>query len=252
MFNNEYFEPTSIEKCILLTPRAHITSKEFEISIPRLMPKLEKLPPITKNEPTNESSHVLNKTSMAKNVSTANFLKAKAMTDYRSWMFGQIYKMTHSHCITETEVVPVGGSYAKPPFKERVDEMETSEVTSPSPTIKTSPPAIRNAVVKDLPDFVFKPFEQNGVSRPINFPFSSMDLKHDHLVDSRGDGHPPQPHRKHVHPIIKPFQFFNVKYEGLNDRVIKYGHEMIGCFVSGDLNDFRIMHIPDIIPMKGD
>lgn len=222
MFNNKHYEVTSLEKCVLLDPKKHITSKEFNIRIPRLMPKLPFTPPTSWTESTGEKK-ILNKIEISQSVKLSNFIKSKSMTDYRSWYFGQIYKMSHSEGVTDTEIIPESGTYDASPIPTRV-----------------------------YPE-IFDPLDRDGIKpRPVTWKMIKTNLKHDHLIDSDGDGHSEQPHLVHSHPITKPFQFFNVKYEGLNDREIKFGKEMIGCFISGDLNDFRINHIPDLIPMKGD
>lgn len=226
MFNNKQYEVTSMEKCVLLDAKKHITSKEFNIRIPRLMPKLPFTPPTSWTETTGKSN-LLNKVEINSTVKMSNYLNSKSMTDYRSWIFGQIYKMSHSEGVTDTEIVPEDGSFT----------------VSPAPT-------------RTYPEILY-PLKLNGIEpRPASWNFISMDLTHDHLytghVGTPQIRHLPAPHSKHAHPITKPFQFFNVKYEELNNREIKFGKEMVGCFISGDLNDFRINHIPDVIPMEGD
>lgn len=68
---------------------------------------------------------------------------------------------------------------------------------------------------------------------------------------------PPHPvphpgHEPHNHTCSKPIKIFDVKYEELNNKTISAGHEMVGVFVSGDIRDFRIIHIEGVIPQDGD
>lgn len=56
------------------------------------------------------------------------------------------------------------------------------------------------------------------------------------------------PHPPHTHKIVKPFEFKDMKYEGLNNIKIKNGTKMIGIFVGGNVDDFYVTFIPDVIP----
>lgn len=226
MFNNNDFNVTNIEKCNLVSPQSHITEKNFKVRIPRLMPKIEMAPPVEKEISTGKNL-IKNKVNVKEKIESTNYIEAKSMTDYRSWMFGQIYKMSHSLGVTETEITPISGNHQTNIFEERVDK-------------------------NDEPDFIFKPYEKYKIKRPISFNAASTFLKHNHLIHSTEGPHGELPHESHAHDINKPFQFFNVKFEELNNRVIKFGKELIGVFISGDLNDFRIIHIPEMIPQKGD
>ena len=243
MYSNQLFQPTSMEKCLLCDNNKLITSKVFKVYIPRLMPKItfsvanESKDDVPKKLLQNDVSDVKAK------INTANHLTCKTMTDYRSWHFGQIYKMTKSDSQTETEVVEEGapGGDAFGTVNHNNDHI-TGEVVVEK---RDNDDLVVTKGYKD-------PFEINGQSRPLSWSNSAKKQKHDHLKDSRGDGHPPQPHVPHVHPIKKPFQFINVKYEELNNINIQFGKEMVGTFISGDLNDFRILHIPDVIPQEHD
>jgi len=243
MYSNQLFQPTSMEKCLLCDSQKLITSKVFKVYIPRLMPKISFSTPVVVNKPVSKSLLNNEVSDVKSEIETANHLVCKTMTDYRSWHFGQIYKMTHSDSQTETEVVPEGAPGGSPfgPVNHDGEHMTGRVIVEE----RDNEDLVVSKGYKD-------PLAINGVSRPLSWSNSVKKQKHDHLKDSRGDGHPPQPHKPHVHPIKKPFQFFNVKYEELNNINIKFGKEMVGTFISGDLNDFRILHIPDVIPQEHD
>lgn len=91
---------------------------------------------------------------------------------------------------------------------------------------------------------VFEMVSSVGITQPAkedpdNAPWNCPVTKSPHVVN-------------HVHEIEKPHEFHEMKYETLNDITIGNGTEMIGIFIGGDLFDFRIIHIPGVIPQRGD
>lgn len=229
MFNNEKFKISTFEKCKMVDDEKHITAKEFKVYIPRLMPNIEMGEP--EEEDIDLDVDLLgNDPGIDDTITTANYIEAKSMTDYRSWLFGQVYEMTHSEGATEIE------------HEEGDDGSDFVESIFPT---------------REHPDDdILDPFGENGVDRPEDVSLDPLipGLQHIELNVGHvgGTPHAPEPHDNHQHPIEKPFQFFNMKFEELNNIQIEYEKEMIGCFISGDLNDFRITHIPDVIPQEGD
>ena len=220
MFNNVDFQITSVEKSILVSSEKHITDTLFKVYIPRLMPKIALSPPTEKEEDTGKDL-IINEDKdsfIEEEIETQNYLQVRSMTDYRSWLFGQIYKMSMSASQTDTEVEPD----PEAPQKD-ASQFDTREYPE-----DWKPP-------EDPHDF-------EGVDRPYE--------DYVEIPKIMVTGHDGPPHPNHTHPISEPFQFFNVLFEELNDVEVYFGQEMIGCFISGDLNDYRVIHIPGAIPQK--
>lgn len=56
------------------------------------------------------------------------------------------------------------------------------------------------------------------------------------------------PHPPHEHMIKKPFKFYDMVYETLNDESISKGAKLICGFMGGNIYDVKVVYIPDIIP----
>ncbi|MGL6132384.1 MAG: hypothetical protein ACRCZ9_12300 [Fusobacteriaceae bacterium] len=132
------------------------------------------------------------------------------------------------------------------PTEEAVQAKSSSLANSYSGTMSLS---IGNCVVaKSMTDYRIYHFGQ---------VFETSGTKHTTemtVVEEKpaGPGPHDHPHIEHNHEMAKPIEIYDMKYEQLNKITINKGHKMIGVFVSGDINDFRIIHIEDVIPQDGD
>lgn len=163
-------------KCYLVDDTADITSKSFKVYIPTLMGQSQNKFGTGSEKPLSINKQLMrNDAPVNSTIQSQNFIVAKAMTDYRSEHFGQVF---------ETSGVE-----------------HTSEET----------------VVEEQP---------------------------------AGPGPHKHPHIPHVHKLKKPIEIYDMKYEELNNVIINKGHEMIGAFIDGNMNDFRIVHIVGVIPQN--
>ena len=55
------------------------------------------------------------------------------------------------------------------------------------------------------------------------------------------------PHPPHEHIIKKPFKFYDMVYEDLNNKKVSKGTKVIVGFIGGNIYDGRVMYIPNII-----
>lgn len=170
-------EGNGIEYCILLDKTKDVTSNEFKVNIPRLMPNISIDLPKETTEQLPKDRFINNKAKHKTSINLTNYIIAKSATSLRASHLGDV-TMSKSEGITLTETVK------KAPIK---------------------------------------------------------------LTHSRKGG---GPHPPHEHMIKDPFKFWDMNYFKLNNVKISNGKKMLGCFVSGDITDFWVTYIPDIIPRR--
>ena len=92
------------EYCMLLEDSKDITSNEFKVNIPRIMPKIPIEAPKSKDEPIQKSRILNKKSKVSDNITIQNFILAKSATSLRASHLGDA-EMKSSEGITLTETV---------------------------------------------------------------------------------------------------------------------------------------------------